>query len=260
MEAQSLRTPRTLCTAHFWYFDDCDCSKQHSKDCSAWSCKRCGFWLFSLALFILIASVLSVDGAKVTRNATATDSVGYPICELRHSALNAELSTVDLVYFAITAANDADDETAVLRDLRRWFGAEFVGAAHNASALRVFREPRFLHFENVLDGYDVVAIGGAHSRTDALLRVALWSEVLTLRVLSLAIPLTHILPLGFVRSYIDFASFAEYAMAPDLRTRFDEPIYDYATRHILEVHNSSLVVLGSSLGAGSDRMSANAMV
>ena len=71
------RTQRTLCTADFGI-------STTAKDCIAWSCKRCGFWLFSFALFILIASFLSVDGDKLAtpRPRTSTDSVGYPICEL----------------------------------------------------------------------------------------------------------------------------------------------------------------------------------
>eukprot|EP01083_Nonionella_stella_P097970 275420_1 len=70
------------------------------------------------------------------------------------------------------------------------------------------------------------------------------------------IPLTTVLPVGFIRDFIQYASIPEGMIDPKSRERYDEPIYEYVAHNLsaslsrATEPNQTIFVMGHSLGGG----------
>ena len=247
------RTTHNIFSTQFWKCQDCDCSKEYMLDWSAWCCKRSVIWIFAIVCFVLIFLVVSTLRAN-NRIATPKVSPGdsddifpsYPLCDM-NTRVDVDLSTIDLVYFAIASYSNEPEE--VIRDIKQWYGDEY-DLIWNISGMYYQNSPTFFHIENIETGYDLIAIRGTNSMQDAIMDIALWSEIFTFQLLSLVIPLTDLLPVGFIRSFVDFASFPEEFIAPDIRATYDEPVYDYIVSNVIDEDNkndSRIVLSGHSV-------------
>jgi len=215
------------------------------------------FWISSA---VLVSILLIILVQRPSRRVTVRASHGgqfrtqYPICGMTldlGDSIDADLSVVDLVYIATATYSEHSE---VGSDWDRWFGGD-----HNASAIHHHSDPTFFHFEVGQKGIvNVVAIRGPRRMTDAVMGTLLWSEAFSLRMMSVVVPLTDLLPDGFLRRFVDVASFTERWIAPDLRAMTDDPIYQYVVGEIVSDsswnNQSNLLLVGHSLGAGLAQM------
>ena len=103
-----------------------------------------------------------------------------------------------------------------------------------------------------------MAVRGTYDTDDVLQDVSLYTEVFTLQTFSWVIPLTTILPVGFIRDFIKYASIPEGMIDPTLRERYDEPVYNYIESNLSfalskvkgEIANKTIFLMGHSLGGG----------
>ncbi len=116
----------------------------------------------------------------------------------------------------------------------------------------LINKPIFYHIYNQEYDIDIISIGGVNisNPKQLLLDIGLWSEVAMFEIFSWCIPLTSILPKAFIRQFIGFVSIFETIIAPNIKTDFYKPIYNYITdsNNIHLENDCTILLIGHSLG------------
>eukprot|EP01083_Nonionella_stella_P150044 477374_1 len=222
---------------------NCFCMKQHCANscCSADGCK----WTCAIAVFVLFS--LGITGVAhrwmmfelLSFDEPNQSIQSYPICDAEY---NSYLNVMDLTYFAITARHHTVH--GVRSDIKIWFGDDsdwdLVSLMHN---------PYFFHLYSAQHKIHIVSIQSEPNPSLLLQQIGQWSEVSMFGIFSSLVPLTNVLPKAFLRTYIKFVSLFEYMIAPDIRTHFDAPVYEYIRDQIvLQLNESRVIVVGHSVG------------
>ena len=244
----------TLCTG--------ECNQLCCKDyCISCCCNRDGAkWCFTIWIFILFIygttgvahRWLLFEPMSYDENTNIDTRQSYPVCDLEY---NQYLNVIDLVYLSIAAHQNTND--IINDELKIWFGANYE-IEQDGWILDHddHDDPYFYHIYNTQYDIDVVGIRSEPNGGVLLPDIALWSEVSMFQIFSWVVPLTAMLPKAFLVQYIEFVAIFENIVAPYVRDKFDEPVYDYIKENILEKphslratsNDSLLLIVGHSLG------------
>ena len=216
------------------------------RDILGWICLAGIMFTFLLVIYIYTPTTNeSVERGIVDEHKLVTMPT-YPICDvvLRN---NEYLTTMDLIYLTKTAyfANSTNE---VSHQFALWFGDDFA-EYWNVSTLSIHaKEPTFYHIYNKQYNFDLIVVRGTRGATDILQDISLWSEVSTFQLFSLLIPLTDLFPMSFIRYFVESASFSEHIIAPNVRQKYDTPVYEFIRDNIMTHGDDYVIVAGHSLG------------
>eukprot|EP01084_Bolivina_argentea_P254715 428283_1 len=212
-------------------------------------------------ILVIIFVALAISFSSNTTNISSvyvsdsTDHIiaPYPMCQVDWG--RNYLNLLDMIYLTIVAYYSQPNEIKNLFEL--WFGLNNTGWDFENIHIEP-KKPAFFHISNI-NGLEVVAVRGTYDMDDVLQDISLYTEIATLQTFSWIIPLTTVLPVGFIRDFVKYASIPEGMIDPTLRERYDEPIYDYvwdklngslSTAKVESGANKTIFIMGHSLGGG----------
>jgi hypothetical protein len=125
-----------------------------------------------------------------------------------------------------------------------------VWSAFNKDSLEYkWKKPAFYHFDNINDTSGLIAVRGTYVFSDVLQDISLYSEVAILQSVSYVIPLTAILPIGFLRDWVWVAGkTSDGLIDPSIRDQFDKPVLEFLRDKFEANPNRSVLIAGHSLG------------
>ena len=229
-------------------------------------------------LIFLVFMLMSLIAFSVIMTTAENDSIGtgtygeinavYPICFA--TFINSTFSILDYVWFTLVPYEGEEPE--IKQQFLNWFGPsdpnciingntticpnDIVYGWNLSSIYRQKEEPTFFHIYNINSELDLISIRGTGSWADIVQDVALYSEVVSIQLFSLILPLTSWFPLSFIQDQVYFSGEFAGWVAPHLREGFYEPVYEYIATNLshklVRTSNftNSVVVVGHSLGAG----------
>eukprot|EP01084_Bolivina_argentea_P060889 111230_1 len=218
------------------------------RDFLGWLCTLCVMIIFLVVTYIYAPTINESVEHRIVDKYNIMSLPTYPICDmvLRN---NQYLTAMDLVYLTKTAyfANSTHE---ILNQFSIWFGHQY-NESWNVSTLSVYNDNvTFYHIKNHQYNFDLIAVRGTDDSLDIMEDISLWSEVSTFQIFSLLIPLTDLFPLNFIQYFVKISSFSEHIISPNIREKYDEPVYEYIKRNIMTKGDDYVIVAGHSLGGG----------
>ena len=242
----------------FWNNIKYDYARNDNFGCNKY-CHCAQDWLGWICVVIfIIATILSgylyiAQSNETTKEMFEDDngfllSTTYPICDFSLRENNDYLSVMDLVYLSIVAYHGSNSD--INKQFNNWFGNNYT-TSWDMDSLYIHQNPSFFHVYNKKYNFDIIAVRGTMDKSDVEQDIGLWSEVATFQIFSWLIPLTNVLPIGFIRQFVNLASIPEKMIAPSIRDNYDGPVYDYIKNEVIPIRNDSYVIItGHSLGGG----------
>eukprot|EP01083_Nonionella_stella_P128630 389825_1 len=193
-------------------------------------------------------STVLYDKEGVSKWDWSADALGqdqYPFC--RATQINGYLNAFDLMW--LSQSGWYFEDTYMLEmGFTAWFGDSDTGWDYNrtlvnfvtASDTHIY-EPTAYYIENTKHNIDLIVIRGSYTYADWMQDANLWAEAVLIQMISLVVPITNICGDGFIRDLVYLSSRAQGMIFPELRSRYDEDVYQFIF---------TLVIAGHSLGAG----------
>ena len=240
----------------------------------------CGIWwklgkeLCGICCLLIIILVFLILGIQLSSSTTENhdywgeeeikSQTPYPVCELEVPGGN--FNPIDVVYLTTVVYYSTFEE--IETQLALWFLTE-DDLLHNRTLQDIGwdinnmyindEDPTYFHIRNTILGVDLIDIRGTYDENDFLQDISLYTGIATLQMFSWIFPLTTVLPTGFIRDFIFYASIPEGLIDSQLRERFDTPVYDYINNPYNPIHsrlskrkdwNNTILIIGHSLGGG----------
>eukprot|EP01084_Bolivina_argentea_P226839 383110_1 len=202
----------------------------------------CEWTLCAVISIIFVCIIIFIAIYEKQSNLNNTNEIDehkefYPIFEYPGS-----LNSIDLIFLTMMAYGNEEDVSTYTRI---WFNNTNWSVIHGGN------NPKYFHLENNNNNYHIVSVAGTDDLPTVIQDISLWSEIATFQLFSMIIPLTSMLPTAFIREFVWYSSLPEWFIAPSVRDKYYEPIYEYIKNNIINKnHETYIYILGHSLGGG----------
>eukprot|EP01084_Bolivina_argentea_P125763 222766_1 len=253
--------------------------KNDNVENTIWSKKGCNYNLWLTIIVLIIAFVLVIwlryelnnDIKSITEEYDDTNVANwnwshtgynqYPFC--RTAYMNGYLNAYDLIWLS-PSAKYVKDTNYLQMHFNAWFGANDTGWNYSSAIVHYVDQgdrksiPTVYYVRNEKYKIDLVVVRGSYTAADWIQDVALWTEPAFVQLSSYVVPINNIFDDGFLRDFVYYASRFQGLIFPELRERYDEPVYDFIVENITkynknynkENEGNLILLVGHSLGAG----------
>ena len=228
-----------MCSCCWCYCpDQCPPSKQHIIDgCKAF-CVGLIKWvcivILILCIFLTVYYWLQPEPAAENPPTFTTNAVNrYEVCNRLWAG--DYITIVDLIFLVKSSSyikwDDPNDPNYLSKQdlfvqFDLWFGKE-AESGWNYSSLVYNSQPGFYSIRNEKQQIQLLINRPTNTNMDIIQNIRLFGEATLFHVFSFAIPLSSLLPIAFIREFIEFASIPETVLSPTIHDNYDNVVYDY---------------------------------
>jgi hypothetical protein len=223
------------------------------------SCECCSILLLLLFCFFFLVTAARSKNVDATRAADTDLNVQYPVCGLSLGPFNV----LDLSFFSDSPYQIREGKPErIYQQFEVWFGNDTWDTMFDKDSIHFrTRKPAFYNVHTLpeIGNYSIVGVRGTYTTADIMQDIGLFSNVGVLQAFSYVVPLTAVLPLGFIRDWIYASSLLDGMVAPGIRSHFDRPVFEYLKssnqisgeyneEHSEHFDDETLILAGHSLG------------
>eukprot|EP01083_Nonionella_stella_P280109 952730_1 len=209
---------------------------------------------FIISLFMTVIWPILMGPLYDTTSLVEHHSVNatcYPVCDM---SWHGDLTVVDLVSLTQIVYEIGNEKDIPVQHLISMYFDESILYNNTQPTWEVIHysteEPVFLHARNSEMKCDVIAIRGTKSNLDFMEDFSLYFAVGLIQTISTVVPIQSMSPRSFLIRMIYFSSLFEAAVDGGIRSKYDEPIYNYAYNLVSNYADdwNALYFTGHSLG------------